>query len=403
VGQDNGKRHRSFKKESRNKKCLETKSMRMELSRIQVGRFRIREKLDEEHLKEVTESLRKDGQWDPIMVRPAKERGYYELIAGEYRFEAAKRLGWKDIEATVKDADDVIADFLALKTNIIRQSMTSLEEGIALRKYIIEYKMTQDHIAKELDRSPSWVSERLALVLSISEEVRKALIAGEVTVSQAVIISQISPKEGKLTPYFINRQKIFLEILLKEQIRLRRKTSEDETRTMLKWFQNDVIYTVGYAGKEWKDFLKVLKDNEVDLLLDIRESGESRYKPEFSENVLKRSLEEQGIKYERKPELGVPFEVRQPYIDGFLGWECFKQWYIWSIRGRRMEGKVKDLLPELVELLKNKKSCLMCEEAYPKPKALQSHYCHRDILADMIIGYEDKDRPLLKFEKRTDL
>jgi ParB family chromosome partitioning protein len=377
--------------------------MRIELDKIKVGRFRVREKLDEEHLKAIMDSFERDGQWDPIIVRPAGERGYYELIAGEYRLEAAKRLGWKDIEATVKDVDDVTADFLALKTNLIRQSMSPLEEGRAISKYMRDHKLTQEQIAKELGRSEAWVSERLALALNISEEVREAMVHGRITIGQAVIISQISPKEGKLTPHFINRQRIFLEIILREQDRLKRRLSEDETRKMLRWFQKDTIYTIGYAGRDWKDFLKILKDNNIELLLDIRESGESRYKPEFNESVLKRSLEEQGIEYERRPELGVPFEVRQPYIDGLLSWDCFKQWYNWSIRGRKLEGKVRDLLPELVERLKSKRSCLMCEEMYPKPKGAQRHYCHRDILADMIVEYEDKDRPLLKFEKRVDL
>jgi ParB family chromosome partitioning protein len=377
--------------------------MRVELNKIQVGKFRIREKLDENHLHDVMDSMKKDGQWDPIIVRPAKERGYYELIAGEYRFESAKRLGWNDIEANVKDLEDITADFLALKTNIIRQSMTPLEEGIAIRKYIVEHKLTQKQVALELGRSDDWVGDRLALALNISEEVKKALIAQAITMSQAVIISQISPKEGKLTPYFINRQKIFLNILLKEQDKRGKKLSEEETRTMLAWFQNDTIYTIGYAGREWKDFVKILKDNEINLLLDIRDSGESRYKPEFNESVLKRSMEEQGIEYERRPELGVSFEVRQPYIDGYLGFECFKKWYIWSVRGRRFEGKTKDFLPELVEHLKTKKSCLMCEEASPKPKGTQKINCHRDILADIILEYKDENKSLLKFEKRVDL
>jgi ParB family chromosome partitioning protein len=377
--------------------------MKIELSKIQAGRFRVREKLDEEHIKDIMQSLAKDGQWDPIIVRPAKERGYYELIAGEYRVEAAKRLGWKEIEATVKDIDDIAADFLALKTNIIRRSMTEIEEASAIKKYMVEHNLSQQQIAKELGRSEAWISKRLALVMNISDEVRKALVSEEITLAQAVIISQISPKEGKLTPYFINRQKIFLDIILKEQNRLKHKLSEDETRRMLKWFLNDTIYTIGYAGREWKDFLHVLKDNEIELVVDVRESGESRYKPEFNEVVLKRTLEEQGIEYERRPDLGVPYEVRQPYIDGFLGVECFRQWYVWSIRGRKIEGKVKDLLPELIERLKSKRSCLMCEEVYPKPKGTQRHYCHRDILADLILEYRDDREPLLKFEKRVDL
>jgi ParB family chromosome partitioning protein len=377
--------------------------MKIELNKIQVGRFRIREKLDEEHLRDVMQSLAKDGQWDPIIVRPAKERGYYELIAGEYRVEAAKRLGWKEMEATIRDVDDISAEFLALKTNIIRQSMSPLEEGRAIQRYIAEYNLTQKQVAQELGKSEMWVSERLALVLTLAPEVRDAMVSGRITMGQAVIISQISPKEGKLTPYFLNRQKIFLETLLKEQDKLKRRLSEDETRKMLHWFLNDTIYTIGYAGKEWKDFIRVLKDNKIELVIDIRESGESRYKPEFNEVVLKRALEEQSIEYERRPELGVPYEIRQPYIDGFLGWECFKQWYIWSIRGRKIDGKINDLLPELVERLKSKRSCLMCEEPYPKPKGAQKHYCHRDILADLILEYKDDNKPLLRFEKRVDL
>ncbi|MHA1834625.1 MAG: ParB/RepB/Spo0J family partition protein [Candidatus Baldrarchaeia archaeon] len=377
--------------------------MKIELNRIQIGKFRVREKLNEEHLQDIMQSLAKDGQWNPIIVRPAKERGYYELIAGEYRMEAAKRLGWKEIEATVKDVNDITAGFLALKTNIFRQSMTPLEEGAAIRKYMVEYDLTQQEIAKELGRSEAWVSERLALALALSPEVREALVHGRITVSQAVIISQISPKGGKLTPYYINRQKTFLGILLEEQNRLKRKLSEDETRRMLRWFLNDTIYTIGYAGREWKEFLKVLKDNGIELIVDVRESGESKYKPEFNEIVLKRVLEEQGIEYERRPDLGVPYEIRQPYIDGFLAWDCFKQWYIWSIRGRKIEGKTRDLLPELVERLKSKRSCLMCEEAYPKPKGSQKHHCHRDILADLILEYKDENKPLLRFEGRVDL
>jgi len=377
--------------------------MKIELSKVQIGRFRVREKLDEDHIKDIMQSLAKDGQWNPIIVRPAKERGYYELIAGEYRVEAAKRLGWKEIEATIKDVDDITADFLALKTNIVRRSMTEIEEASAIKKYMVEHNLTQQQIAKELGKSEAWVSKRLALVMNICDDVRKALVSEEITLSQAVIISQISPKNGKLTPYFINRQKNFLGIIIKEQNRLKHKLSEEETRRMLKWFLNDTIYTIGYAGREWNDFLKVLKDNGIELVIDVRESGESRYKPEFNEVVLRRALEEQGIEYERRPDLGVPFEIRQPYIDGFLGFDCLKQWYIWSIRGRKIEGKVKDVLPDLVEHLKNKRSCIMCEEAYPKPKGTQRHHCHRDILADLILRYKDENKPLVRFEKRVDL
>lgn len=378
--------------------------MKIELDRIKVGAFSFREKLDKEHLNAIAESFKKDGQWDPVIVRPAKERGYYELISGGYRVKAAKTIGWRDIEATVKDVDDVQAGFLALKTNLIRQSMSEVEEGMAVRKYMVEYGLTQEEIAKQLGMSEAWVSKRLALILNISEEIRKALVSEEITLSQAVIISQLSPKKGKLTPYFINQQKKFLQILLGEQERIKRRLSEEETRQLLNFFKNDTIYTIGYAGIDFRKFSKLLKDNGIELLVDVRESGESRYKPEFAEEVLKRSMEDIGITYGRKPDLGVPYEIRQPYMDGFFSIDCFKQWYMWSVRGRTEKGRVKDLLPDFVEHLKKSgRPCLMCEEAYPKPKGTQKHYCHRDILADMLLQYEDAEKPLIKFQKRVDL
>ncbi len=69
--------------------------------------------------------------------------------------------------------------------------MSPLEEGLAIREYMMEYKQTQEQIAEELGRSRKWVSGRLSLALKISEEVQKALGINAITLMQALIISQI--------------------------------------------------------------------------------------------------------------------------------------------------------------------------------------------------------------------
>ncbi len=377
--------------------------MKIKLDRILIGPFSLREKMDEEHLNAIADSFKVDGQWDPIIVRPRPD-GNYELISGEYRVRAALKLGWNEIEATVKDLDDIEAGFLALKTNIIRQSLTELEEGTAIRRYMTEYELTQKEIAEKLGRSEAWVSKRLALVLKIAPEVREALLSEEITLVQATIISQISPKEGKLMPYFIDRQKKLLELLLQRQRSLGKRLSEEETRDLLKWFQNDTIYTIGYNSKDLDELIGILKENKIYKLVDVRESGKSRYRPEFNEDILGREFKKTKIVYERRPDLGVVYDIRTPYIEGWLSDDCFKQWYKWSVSGRRVEGKVRNLIPELVKDFKSSgRVCLMCEERYPQPKGSQKHYCHRDILTNMILQYEDKEEPLMKFEKRVDL
>ena len=192
--------------------------MRIPLDKIIVGKFRVREKLDDEHIEEIAESFKQDGQWEPIIVRPSREKvGYYELIAGEHRVEAAKRIGWKDIEATVKDVDDVEAGFLAIKTNLIRRGTSEVEEGQAIYNYMTKYNLDQKTVAKKLGKDESWVSRRLALVLKICDEVREALLDGSITYTQAVIISQISPKKGELKPEHVNKQKQLLKIILEKQ------------------------------------------------------------------------------------------------------------------------------------------------------------------------------------------
>ena len=105
--------------------------MKIKITNIDVGKFAIREKFDEKHVKEILESFKVDGQWNPIIVRSIGD-GRYELIAGHYRLQSAKELGWEEIEALVKDLADIDASFLSLKTNIMHSDMTAREQGLVL-------------------------------------------------------------------------------------------------------------------------------------------------------------------------------------------------------------------------------------------------------------------------------
>jgi ParB-like chromosome segregation protein Spo0J len=116
-------------------------------------------------------------------------------------------LGWKDIDASIKDVDPITAKFLSLKANIIgTKTMSPLEEGLAIRCYMVDHDLTQEKIAEELGRSRQWVGDRLSLALRICDDAQKTLAAGGITLKQALIISQIE-----------NNQERFLSILLREQ------------------------------------------------------------------------------------------------------------------------------------------------------------------------------------------
>jgi len=364
--------------------------MRVKIEEIVVPWYAPREEIDKEFVKELAESLKRSGQWDPVLLRRSGE-GKYELIAGLQRLEAAKLLGWKEVEASVIDVSEEEAALMAIETNIMRRGLKEIEEGKAIKKIMEKFGLTQKEIARRLGKSETWVSSRLTLALDVSKAVQDAIFRNEISMSQAVVIGQL-PK---------NKQHEFLKFLVQKQKKLGRKFSDKETRLEIKKFQNDTIYTIGYEGRTLDEFVSILQKHKIELLLDVRESGKSVHNPEFNEDVLARYFREHPnlkIRYERRPELGVPFEVRQPYIEGFLPKECFERWYEWHVRYRK-----QDFIPELVKIAKESgRTCLMCAERYAVPKDSQKHYCHRYFLAEMMIKYRDED-PLLRFSRRVDL
>ena len=250
------------------------------------------------------------------------------------------------------------------------------------------YELSQREIAKKLGRSETWVRSRLALVLKITDKVQDALKDGKISAEHASLIARISEE---IYEDWEERQNHFLELILKN------KWSRDETRTQLKRFLNDTIYTIGYQGKTLDEFIEILKNNKIEYLIDIRYSAKSEKKPEFNDKILEKELKLHGIKYEHVPQLGVPFLIQNPYIEGKLKFECVEQWYRWYIKSH------KDFdFDTFVEKIKNSgRTVLMCMEKYAKPMRNQGYGCHRDILANIILEMEKDGEKL--FEERIDL
>jgi len=361
--------------------------MKIKISKIDIGKYTVREELNKEQLEMIKNSLKTDGQWNPIIVRPSKN-GRYELIAGHYRFEAAKNLGWNEVEATVKDLSDEDAYFLALKTNLMRKDMDEIEEAGVIKKIMDKYDLSQREIAKKIGKSDTWVLRRLALVLKITDEVQNALKEGKISAEHAALVARISEETGD---GWKEKQNQFLNLIIKN------KWSRDETRIQLKRFLNDTIFTIGYQEKTLEEFIEILKNNKIEYLVDIRYSAKSEKKPEFNDKILEKELRLHGIKYEHVPQLGVPFLIQNPYIEGKLKLECVEQWYRWYIKSH----KDFDFNTFLEKIKNSGRTVLMCMEKYAKPIRNQEYGCHRDILANIILEIEKNGMKL--FEERIDL
>ena len=346
--------------------------MRIKISNIDETTFTVREKLDSEYLTELKGSMKEDGQWDPIMVRHS-QNSKYKLIAGHNRVQAAKELGWTEIEATVKDLPDVDAMLLSLKTNLVRQEMTEREHGKILHQITEAFGISGSELARRIGKDKTWVNRRIRMALDLEPAVAKALEDSKISMRIAEIIASVPLQE------------IFLKYLLKNNI-----TSEEDARRAKRRFLNQTIFTIGYEGKDIQQFTDILKNNGIEQVIDVRFSAESQYKPEFSKTILNRELMRAKIKYIHCPDLGIPYEWQNPYKDGAVPVDCLEKYYCWKIK------KEVDFNEFVSGVKDNGKTVLMCMEKYAKPQRGQKIFCHRSILADLILGTGE-------FEERIDL
>jgi ParB family transcriptional regulator, chromosome partitioning protein len=148
--------------------------------------FQPRREFSEAELDELSASMRQNGLLQPIVVRPARggASGRWELVAGERRWRASKRLGWHEIAATVRDVDDRTMLVLALVENVQRAGLSPLEEAEAFQRLGEEFALSHQEIAALVGRDRSTVSNALRL-LQLPASVRGLLAAGRLTAGHA--------------------------------------------------------------------------------------------------------------------------------------------------------------------------------------------------------------------------
>jgi len=151
------------------------------ISKIKSNPFQPRKHFGTTELRELEESLRVSGLLQPITVRPAPDGGDgYQLVAGERRLRAATGIGWKKIQAVVKDLGDQEMLTLALVENLQRTDLNPIEEAEGYGHLIREFKSTQQSVARIVGKDRSTVANALRL-LQLPEEVRQMLRSNEIS------------------------------------------------------------------------------------------------------------------------------------------------------------------------------------------------------------------------------
>lgn len=158
-----------------------------------------------EELEELAESIKKNGLLSPILVR--KVDGKYQIIAGERRWQACKKIGMAKVPVRIMEADDDQAIILALIENIQRSDLNPIEEAYGYRRMMERGKMTQSEVAQAVSKGRTTITNALRL-LELPEEAQQLLYEERITAGHARAILSIPTKEGrqKLTEKLINEQ-----------------------------------------------------------------------------------------------------------------------------------------------------------------------------------------------------
>lgn len=167
----------------------------IDLDLIVENPYQPRKTFDETALKELSESIKRHGLIQPIIV--IKKDGGYMLIAGERRFRATKLLGESKIKAIVADIESQSLRELALIENIQREDLNPIELANSYKELIDEYKITQDALANIIHKSRVQITNTMRL-LSLSAATQEYIKEGKLTQGHAKVIVGLEPSDEKM-------------------------------------------------------------------------------------------------------------------------------------------------------------------------------------------------------------
>ncbi len=176
---------------------LSDKSETEEVRQIPVNQivpnpYQPRTVFDDEKIDELCQTIRTHGLIQPIVVRVRNNQ--YELIAGERRLRATKKLGMERIPAIVKEFNDTQTASIALIENLQREGLTAIEEAIAYQKLIELHNLTQESLAQRLGKGQSTIANKLRL-LHLPDSIQEALMGRKITERHARALIPLKHQE----------------------------------------------------------------------------------------------------------------------------------------------------------------------------------------------------------------
>ena len=209
----------NVKKEVKSEK--ESGAVLMNINKVEPNREQPRKKFDEDALLELSESIKQFGVLQPLLV--TKKDDYYEIIAGERRWRAAKLAGVKEVPVIIGKYTEQEIMEISLIENIQREDLNPIEEAQAYKRLLTEFNLKQDEVAERVSKSRTAVTNAMRL-LKLNEKVQQMLIDEMLTTGHARALLAIEDQEKQ----YEAAQKIFDE-----------KLSVRDTEKLVKNIQNE--------------------------------------------------------------------------------------------------------------------------------------------------------------------
>ena len=168
----------------------------MKINEVAPNRDQPRKNFDEDALLELSDSIKQFGVLQPLLVR--KRKDYYEIIAGERRWRAAKIAGVKEVPVIVKEYTDQEILEIGLIENIQRENLNPIEEAIAFKRLLEEFNLKQDEVAERVSKSRTAVTNSMRL-LKLSDKVQQMIIDDMISTGHARALLAIDDPELQYT------------------------------------------------------------------------------------------------------------------------------------------------------------------------------------------------------------
>lgn len=179
---------------SENKEVKQAETM-VKIAKVEPNRDQPRKNFDEDALQELADSIKQFGLLQPILVQDRKE--YYEIIAGERRWRAAKLAGLREVPVIVRNYTDQEIVEISLIENIQREDLNPIEEALAYRRLLEEFHLKQDEVAERVSKSRTAVTNSMRL-LKLCDNVQQMIIDDMLSTGHARALIPIEDEELQL-------------------------------------------------------------------------------------------------------------------------------------------------------------------------------------------------------------